>query len=53
LILDKFSLKGRSGIVTGGGTALGKRMATALIQAGAELVIVGRRTDLLKKRPKK
>lgn len=47
MILDKFSLKGRSGIVTGGGTGLGKAMATAVVQAGAEILIVGRRKEVL------
>jgi 2-deoxy-D-gluconate 3-dehydrogenase len=52
MILEKFSLKGRSGIVTGGGTGLGKGMATAVIQAGAEILIVGRRKDILEKTAK-
>ena len=47
MILDKFSLKGKSGIVTGGGTGLGKAMATAVVQAGAEILIVGRRKEVL------
>jgi NAD(P)-dependent dehydrogenase (short-subunit alcohol dehydrogenase family) len=47
MILDKFSLKGKSGIVTGGGTGLGKAMATAVAQAGAEILIVGRRKEAL------
>jgi len=49
MILEKFSLKGRSGIVTGGGTGLGKGMTTALVQAGAEVAIVGRRLEVLEK----
>jgi 2-deoxy-D-gluconate 3-dehydrogenase len=52
MILEKFSLKGKSGIVTGGGTGLGKGMATAVIQAGAEILIVGRRKDILEKTAK-
>jgi NAD(P)-dependent dehydrogenase (short-subunit alcohol dehydrogenase family) len=47
MILDKFSLKGKSGIVTGGGTGLGKAMATAVVQAGGEILIVGRRKEVL------
>ena len=49
MILDKFSLKGKSGIVTGGGTGLGKGIATALVQAGASVLLVGRRMDVLEK----
>ena len=52
MILDKFSLKGKSGIVTGGGTGLGKAMAAAVIQAGAGILIVGRRKDALEKTAK-
>ena len=52
MILDKFSLKGKSGIVTGGGTGLGKGIATALVQAGASVLIVGRRMDVLEKAAK-
>jgi 2-deoxy-D-gluconate 3-dehydrogenase len=44
---EKFNLKGKSGIVTGGGTGLGKGMAAALVQAGAEVLIVGRRKEVL------
>jgi len=49
MIGDKFSLKGKSGIVTGGGTGLGKGMAGALVQAGAAVMIVGRRKEVLEK----
>jgi len=52
MILDKFSLKGKSGIVTGGGSGLGKGMAAAVVQAGAGTLIVGRRKDVLEKTAK-
>lgn len=52
MIWDKFSLKGRNGIVTGGGTGLGKGMTTALVQAGAGVAIVGRRLEVLEKTAK-
>jgi 2-deoxy-D-gluconate 3-dehydrogenase len=42
MFLEKFSLKGRSGVVTGGGSGIGKAIAKGLIQAGAEIVIAGR-----------
>jgi len=41
-ILEKFSLKGKSGIVTGGGSGIGRAIAKGLVQAGAEIVIAGR-----------
>lgn len=47
MILEKFSLKGKSGIVTGGGSGIGKGIATGLVQAGAEIVIAGRRREKL------
>ena len=47
MALEKFSLKGRSGIVTGGGSGIGKAIATGLVGAGAEIVIVGRRRERL------
>jgi 2-deoxy-D-gluconate 3-dehydrogenase len=49
MILDQFRLNGKSGIVTGGGTGLGKGIAAALVQAGASVLIVGRRVDVLEK----
>jgi len=52
MILDKFSLKGKSGIVTGGGTGLGKAMASAVVQGGGEILIVGRRKEVLEEAAK-
>jgi NAD(P)-dependent dehydrogenase (short-subunit alcohol dehydrogenase family) len=49
MVLEKFSLKGKSGIVTGGGSGIGKAIATGLVQAGAEIVIVGRNKERLEK----
>ena len=49
MILDKFSLKGKDGIVTGASRGLGKGIATALAQAGADLVIVSRTKSVLEK----
>ena len=42
-MLDRLSLDGRSIVVTGGGTGLGRAMVRALARAGADLVIAGRR----------
>ncbi len=47
MILEKFNLKGKVAIVTGASSGLGKGMALALSEAGADLVIVSRRLHLL------
>lgn len=43
-----FSLEGRSALVTGAGSGLGKYMAHALLHAGARVVLVGRGADRLR-----
>ena len=50
--LEKFSLKEKNGIVTGGGSGIGKAIAKGLVQAGAELVIAGRNREKLEKAAK-
>lgn len=42
-------LAGRHALVTGGGTGIGLAIATALAEAGAEVSITGRRTEVLEK----
>ncbi len=44
-----FDLNGRAAIVTGGGTHLGRAMATALGELGASVVIASRRRELCEK----
>lgn len=44
-VMELYSLKGRNAIVTGGGQGLGKSMALALAQAGADIVIAARRIE--------
>jgi NAD(P)-dependent dehydrogenase (short-subunit alcohol dehydrogenase family) len=44
-IADLFDLSGRSAIVTGGGAGLGRFFAEALAEAGANVVVCGRRED--------
>jgi len=44
-VTDLFSLKNKIAIVTGGGTGLGKQMAIALAEAGADLVITSRKVE--------
>ncbi|MFC1534528.1 SDR family NAD(P)-dependent oxidoreductase [Thermodesulfobacteriota bacterium] len=42
MILDRFSLEGKTAVVTGGGTGLGKAMCHALARAGADIVVASR-----------
>jgi gluconate 5-dehydrogenase len=41
-VFDKFRLDGKRALITGGSRGLGKAMATALTEAGADLLLVGR-----------
>jgi NAD(P)-dependent dehydrogenase (short-subunit alcohol dehydrogenase family) len=47
--MDVFLLKGKVALVTGGGTGIGLGISKAMIEAGAKVVITGRREDVLKK----
>lgn len=42
-MIDVFSLAGETALITGGGTGLGLGMARCMVNAGAKVVIVGRR----------
>ena len=42
-VLDRFSLQGKTALVTGGGTGLGQSIALALADAGADVAVSGRR----------
>jgi gluconate 5-dehydrogenase len=43
-----FSLEGETALITGGGSGLGLGIATCFAQAGARVVLVGRRAEALK-----
>ena len=44
---NPFSIKGKIAMITGGGTGIGFAIAKSMIQAGASVVITGRREKLL------
>src|SRR5690625_4734294 len=44
-VLDLFSLKGKTAIVTGGGRGLGAQIATAYAEAGANVVVCSRKLE--------
>ncbi|KAM9308416.1 2,4-dienoyl-CoA reductase [(3E)-enoyl-CoA-producing], mitochondrial [Gastrophryne carolinensis] len=48
VMLPPDTFKGKVALITGGGTGLGKGMATALSRLGAECVIASRKLDVLK-----
>lgn len=48
-MLPENSFKGKTAFVTGGGTGLGKAMATMLSRLGAQVVISSRKMDVLEK----
>ena len=46
-VFDSFRLNGRTALITGGSRGLGRAMANALAEAGAELILVGRERESL------
>ena len=47
-MLPQFQLDNQLAVITGGGTGLGLGIARIFVQAGAKVVIVGRREEKLR-----
>jgi NAD(P)-dependent dehydrogenase (short-subunit alcohol dehydrogenase family) len=52
-MLNEFSLKGETALITGGGNGLGFGIAECFVAAGARVVLVGRRADVLERAARK
>lgn len=48
MMLDDFKLNGKTALITGGGTGIGFGIASKFVEAGAKVVITGRREDVLR-----
>jgi sorbose reductase len=48
-VLDLFDLHGKRALLTGGSSGIGKRVALAYLQAGADVAIAARNSDALRK----
>ncbi len=46
-VLERFSLDGRTAVITGGSRGLGRAMGQALAEAGADLILIGREEEAL------
>jgi gluconate 5-dehydrogenase len=46
---NPFSLESEVALITGGGTGLGLAIATAFVDAGARVILAGRRSDIIQK----
>lgn len=51
-VLDLFDLHGKRALITGASTGIGKRVALAYVEAGAQVAIAARHLDALDEPPR-
>ena len=48
-MLKEISLTNKTALITGGATGIGFAIATEIVDAGAQVILVGRRAEMLEK----